>query len=210
MSNKKIDSAFDPLAALYGPYPYMKMTGEESLEELFKINGYVKFAELMRALGVKPQTVRNKINQERNSGVDVDAKYGIRRSPGVKPHLYIRPCVFGEHFDRFKHLRVKTPVKKLPSQVSKQAFVTLEGVYRLSDLMRTGYIPVNRQRIFRAMQAEPKECGVWKEGSMVLCQFEVFFPWVVSLVSGVALAEARRQVKDMARQLTKRPAKKAN
>ncbi len=57
--------------------------------------------------------------QERNNGVDVDAKYGIRRSPGVKPHLYIRPRAFGDRFDRFKHLRVKTPVKKLPSQVSK-------------------------------------------------------------------------------------------
>jgi len=181
---------------LFGLVEFTKLTGDESRQELLTIDRYVRFAELMRALNLDPKLVRNTFGRERRGGVDIDEKYGIYRKGGQRPHLYIKPRQFAKHLAAFKDYHIKTPYKKLPADVSEEAFLQMKGVYKLSDVLRTGHIPMERNRIFRARRKIPaEECGLWKEGGLVLCRIERFLPWAISQVRGISIEEAAKAFK---------------
>ncbi len=178
---------------LFGLVQIEPLTGQETMDELLAMNRYVRFVELMRGLRLDPALVRSAFSRARRGGVDVDKKYGVYRKGGKQPHMFIKPKQFAKHLAEFEDMQVKTPYQKLPAELSEEDFLQLKGVYKLSEILRTGFIPLNRNRIFKARKEVPRtECGLWKEGGLVLCQFEVFLPWAVSQMRNIPIEKARK------------------
>jgi len=181
------------LKDLFGLVEFAKLTGKETPAELLAIDRYVRFTEAMRGLRLDPKQVRNNMNLERRAGVDIDEKYGIYRQGGKRPHLFIKPKQFAKHLDAFKTYQIKTPFKRLPAKLSEEQFLQLSGIYKLSDILRTGFVPLDRNRVFRARRETPPEaCGLWKEGGLILCRIETFLPWAISEMRGIPVEEAQR------------------
>ncbi len=198
------------IEALFGLVQIVKLTGRETMDDLLAMDRYVPFVDLMKALRLDPALVRSAFSRARKEGVDSDAKYGVHRKGGKQPRMFIKPKQFAKHLAEFGDMQVKTPFQKLPEGLSEEAFLQLKGVYKLSSVLRTGHVPLNRNRIFRARKELPREvCGLWKEGGLVLCQFETFLPWAISQMRGVSIEEARKALAAVRKQIERDKAGRA-
>ncbi len=185
------------LDEMFGLVQIAKLNGQESVDDVLAMDRYVRFVDLMRVLNLDPNLVRSAFFRARRQGVDIDAKYGIYRKGGKQPHMYVKPSQFARWLAEFEQLKLKTPFAKLPPDLSEAEFIGLTGVFKLADILRTGYIPLNRNRIFNACKTTPpEECGMWKEGGLVLCRFEDFLPWTISQMRDMTLPEARKVFAD--------------
>ena len=180
---------------------------EWSDDELLQKSGMFRFTKVNEKLGINTQLFRHYLNQlddpervRREYGVIQDGWWRVR----MKTFSEVAPEI-REQFSIDKKRRRGTgepdDYKKLPSELSREEFFKLRGVYRLKQVAETGYLPYGyRDLVTRLTKGDPpptrEVTGCWTGSRFRLVDMVPFFTWVLSQYRGISLEEARQLSED--------------
>jgi len=183
--------------------PTVELTGAESPAEALKIDKYVKFSSLLKILNLDDKKVRDAIyRMVQDKGVQVEEALGIKREMiGKKPRVLVKPSAFARHVKKFERYPLDPGFSHQqidPETLTEAEYLNLKGIYRLSDIARTGFLPYHYHHLLQVTSELDREtCGVWKQGGLYYCDFEVFLPWTVSYACNMPMDQARDEIQKM-------------
>lgn len=150
--------------------------------ELLKIHkGLFKVSEVERVLNIPKGALRNAAVRYEKQGGKPYQDWGIGNSP--ISHWVVRMRTFSKTWkSKIKpHIhRLPDGVQTLPSNISADDLVRLEGVYRLADLK--GKFPFSHQSIKNQARKHGDGSrdimGCWKEGTQFYVDMQPFLKWL--------------------------------
>lgn len=153
-----------------------EMTPEDFLELR---TGLFKVADVEKLFDLNPGTLRNLAIKLQRRGESPYEKWGIGNSP--ISHWVVRAKLFCPKWESEIRPHIQpSKVSTIPEDISPQALVKLEGVYRLSELR--GRFPFSDTSIKNQARKLDKESrkimGCWKSGSHFYVDMQPFLKWL--------------------------------
>lgn len=177
-------------------------------DELLKKEGIFKLTHVCEVLSLNQPALRKLLNEEMKEGKDVYDSYGLKREQGS---WVVRMRTFREVVDKLErvvgHKKKKPKLRRIPKNISREAYYKLDGIYKLADVMEPNYLPYAYEQVTAMVKRgiDPKKdepiprevCGCWQDPERTrfwLCDFKPFLAFIYSVWREIPLEEARKRV----------------
>ena len=205
MSNQDQPSGLDDLFA--EDEVMLRLDHNLDPKTLREMDGIAFMTDVAAIMGLAEHYFRLFATEEERKGVDIYAKYGIRKDVGkwkINLQRFFRKWSIIKK--SMKPKKTLPKYKRIPVNITRPAFFNLKGVYKINHVLNPklnggrGFLPLTTGEIkalLKKNQLGRKTCGVWQEGRLFYCQFEIFLPWLLSIWRRISLEEAQKLVDNL-------------